>query len=434
MDRPAPTPDRPAHPGAGPAVAAEAAPAADPGALARAWRGLRIALDLLVAALLVLAVVADHRPIALAWAALFTAVYLPGTLRGRRAERRAAARAGAPAPPAGGHPAGPVLIWLLALLAAWAGLAFTVPEAAYLAFPLFFVAMHVASPAPGLVAVAGLTALAVAAIAHHGGPSPGGVIGPVVGGLVAAATGLGFRLLQREVAARQAALAQLLAARADVAAISRRAGELDERARLAAEIHDTVAQGLASIGLLLHAAEAELAQLPGADRPLDRIRLARGTAADNLAETRAIIARLQPAPLAGAELPAALARACAGTALGDAVSFRVDGPARPLPPDTEATVLRVAQTLLGNVVAHSGARSCRVTLTYEPEGVALDVVDDGVGFDPTAPAPGGSFGLAGARRRARDAAGDLTVESAPGAGCGVRLTLPAPAAPEVAAR
>lgn len=431
--------DRPAAPPAAASAGAEAAPAADPGALARAWRGLRIALDLLVAALLALAVAADHRPPALAWAAVFALVYLPGTILGRRAERRAAARAGAPGrpgPAAGArpHPAGPVLAWLVALAGAWAGLAFTVPEAAYLAFPLFFVAMHVAAPVPGMAAVAALTAVAVAAIAHHGGPSPGGVVGPVVGGLVAAATGLGFRLLQREVAARQAALAQLLAARADVAAISRRAGELDERARLAAEIHDTVAQGLASIGLLLHAAEADLGGLAGAERPLGRIRLARTTAADNLAETRAIIARLRPAPLAGAELPAALARVCAGTALGDAVLLRVDGAVRRLPPEAEATVLRVAQTLLGNVVAHSGAAGCRVTLTYEPEGVALDVVDEGAGFDPAAPAPEGSLGLAGARRRARAAGGELTVESAPGAGCGVRLTLPAPAAPEGGAR
>ena len=73
---------------------------------------------------------------------------------------------------------------------------------------------------------------------------------------VALMVGLGFRMLLREATTRAAAIDALLAARADVAEMSRRAGELDERARLAADIHDTVAQGLSSIQLLLHSAEA----------------------------------------------------------------------------------------------------------------------------------------------------------------------------------
>ena len=243
---------------------------------------------------------------------------------------------------------------------------------------------------------------------------------------VAAIVGFGFRTLMREARSRAEAIDELLAARADVAEMSRRAGELDERARLAADIHDTVAQGLSSIQLLLHSAEAHATSGSG-DRTVESIRMARDVAADNLRETRRIIAALQPGALSGADLPVALARICAATpatADGSPSRFSVDGAARPLPADAEAALVRVAQASIANVARHARAGHCAVTLTYQPDSVSLDVVDDGIGFDPAATTPPGAVGIAGVRRRIESLGGTVAIESAPGSGCGVSVRIP----------
>lgn len=328
--------------------------------------------------------------------------------------------------------------WLPAVIACFTGLAWTSPDGVWLAFPLFFLVLQAVAGWYAVALVGVLTALAIGTIAWHGGWSVGGVAGPVLGAAVALMVGLGFRMLLREATTRAAAIDALLAARADVAEMSRRAGELDERARLAADIHDTVAQGLSSIQLLLHSAEASARdhddparnagdRAAAGARTLDHVRMARQVAADNLRETRRIIAALQPGALAGADLPVALARVCAATpatAGGDPATFTVDGDARPLPADVEATLVRVAQASIANVARHARATRCTVTLTYQPDSVSLDVVDDGIGFDPAADPPPGAVGIAGVRRRMDALGGQLVIESAPGSGCGVSVRVP----------
>lgn len=428
------------HDSPGPASDGSAtAPAADPRMLTLVWRGMRAVLDLLVAFLLAFALARSTGWAAPAWGTVFGVLYLGGMAADALARRRAGARTTVRAASASDRAdaTGPVepaldrrgiVIWMVLLVAAWAGLAFTVEEAAYLAFPLFFVVLHVAGGGLGSGMVVVVTGIAIGAIAHHSGVlTSGGVLGPLLGGAASLAVGLGFRVLLRESRARAAAIEELVAARADIAAMSRRAGELDERARLAGEIHDTVAQGLSSIRLLLGAADHDLESLgapAGAAR--ERIRLARETAAGNLAETRRIIAELQPAPLSGADLPVALTRVCATTPLGSRVTFSVDGEPVRLPDDVEATLVRVAQASLGNVVKHAHATRCGVTLTYQPDAVHLDVVDDGAGFDPTAPRGASSFGLEGVARRVEALGGGLSVESSPGSGCGVSVRIPLP--------
>lgn len=217
---------------------------------------------------------------------------------------------------------------------------------------------------------------------------------------------------------------ELSAARARSEALSRRAGELDERARLAGDIHDTVAQGLSSIQLLLHSVEARMSDTNHDTKSLEALRLARTVASDNLAETRRIIAALQPAPLADADLPSALEKVCGTTILGDAVSFFVDGEPARLPADVEATIVRVAQSSLSNVVKHSHATRCRVTLTYQPDEVILDVVDNGDGFDPKQKFSRGSVGIINTQRRVESLGGTFTIESTPGHGCGVSISIP----------
>ena len=95
-----------------------------------------------------------------------------------------------------------------------------------------------------------------------------------------------------------------------------------------------------------------------------------------------------------------------------------------LPADVEATLVRAAQGSLSNVVKHSGATLARVTLTYQPDAILLDVVDNGRGFDVTAPVAGDSVGIATMQRRIEALGGVVTIESARGEGCGISISIP----------
>ncbi|MEJ5996985.1 sensor histidine kinase [Corynebacterium sp. H130] len=310
----------------------------------------------------------------------------------------------------------------LLLLAAFSWFLWSTEDAAFLAFPLFFALTHAHGGWRAVGEVGALTAVTVCLLGRFTGFALGASIGPVIGALVALAVGLGFRLLISESEARAMAIEELIDAKARATAMAREAGETNERARLAGEIHDTVAQGLSSIQLLLHSAERRANDL-GDEQLYETLQLARTTAAENLQETRRIITALQPAPLADTTLPVALARVCSTTPLGNAITFDIDGDTTDLTPEQEAVLLRVTQTLVANVVSHSQATKAHVTLTYQPDAVIVDVVDNGVGFDPETIRPG-SFGLGVARRRLAALGGELTIESSPGTGTGVRARVP----------
>jgi hypothetical protein len=97
-----------------------------------------------------------------------------------------------------------------------------------------------------------------------------------------------------------------------------------------------------------------------------------------------------------------------------------------LHPEIEVTLLRVAQEALANVAKHAGAAHAWVTLSYMEDVVTLDVRDDGAGFDRAEPNPaGGGFGLIAMRQRVNRLAGQLEIESEPGAGTAVSASLPA---------
>jgi signal transduction histidine kinase len=215
---------------------------------------------------------------------------------------------------------------------------------------------------------------------------------------------------------------QLERTRAELAEVSRRAGTLAERDRLASEIHDTIAQGFTSIVMLVQAAEAVIGD--DTERARKQLGLIGRTARDNLAEARALVAGLGPAPLATASLADALARLAdrAGEESGLAAEFSVTGTPRLAGTSAEVVLLRVCQEALANVRRHARASSVRVTLSYGDERVRLAVTDDGAGFDPDEPASG--FGLRGMRARVAEIGGELTVRSAPGAGTTVTAEVP----------
>jgi len=134
--------------------------------------------------------------------------------------------------------------------------------------------------------------------------------------------------------------------------------------------------------------------------------------------------------LVGTQLPVALARVVASSPQGQAIAFATDGQPRQLPEDVEAALMRVTQSLVSNVVRHAHATRAQVTLTYLPDQVSVDVVDNGVGFDYDAQVQravrrkSGAEGILGVRTRVAKLGGDVHVETAPGQGCGVSVMIP----------
>ncbi|MFF4340972.1 sensor histidine kinase [Kitasatospora sp. NPDC001540] len=309
--------------------------------------------------------------------------------------------------------------WLLAVAALWIALTLQHPEFSYLAFPLYFVCLHVLPPRYALPAVAALTAAVLAAqTTTPGGLTTAKVIGPLAGLAVALLTAYGYAALYRESRARQQLIDDLVRTRDELAASQREAGRLAERQRLAREIHDTLAQGLA--GIVLLAREARGADGGGTDAAAPLLDEIERTASANLAEARRFVHALTPPALDGTTLADALRRLADGA---DA-AFHRDGEPYPLPVEAEVALLRLTQEALANAVRHAHAAHVAVTLAYLDDAVTLDVYDDGTGFDPaTAPAPG-SFGLHGMHERIAALGGTLTVESAPGEGTAVAATLP----------
>ncbi|MCU7725486.1 histidine kinase [Actinoplanes sp. KI2] len=250
--------------------------------------------------------------------------------------------------------------------------------------------------------------------------SPQDMRADLVIAVISAASGvwLGFwivRVIEQNVE-RGELIAELEASRAEVARLSHEAGAAAERARLAGEIHDTLAQGFTSIITLLQAADPALRD--------ERLALAVRTAKENLAESRALVAALAPAALSEGSLPDSVRRQAARFAeeTGTPATVRVTGEERALPTKVEVVLLRAAQEALTNVRRHACARETAVLIAYAPSSVRLVVRDDGRGFDP---ATADGFGLNGMRARAEQVQGTLTVRSDPDTGTTIELEVPA---------
>lgn len=325
------------------------------------------------------------------------------------------------------------VLWMLALTAVWVAAMFLTPVAVYWVFILFFLFMRAFNGWYGVVGVVGVLAISIL-VQIPDGLTLGGVMGPTVSALVVIMITYAFKVIARVSAEREALIQELVDTQEALALKEREAGVVQERQRLAHEIHDTVAQSLSSIQMLLHAAERDLMST-GLERealasPLRRIEVARHSASDNLAETRAMIAALTPAPLSETSLPEALERIAGSFAQAGEmdITVDVDGQPRQLPMRVEAGLLRIAQGAVGNVVKHSGASMARVTLTFAPDEVRLDVVDNGQGFDvdalPERPSGLGHLGLDAMRTRAQELGGELIIESAPSGSTALSIVVP----------
>jgi signal transduction histidine kinase len=212
---------------------------------------------------------------------------------------------------------------------------------------------------------------------------------------------------------------------------SRELSVLEERSRLARELHDAVSQKLFSIRARARAATVLLERDAGRDsgqatghdtaQAAAEIEAVAALSAEAHAELRAVIDGLAPPDLEAAGLAESLRRyaVLAGRAHGVPVRFS----AAALPAlEADAAIYRVAQEALHNALRHSGAREVSLSLSRTPRRVILEVADDGSGFDPGLPS--GGLGLASMRERAKGACGALTIRSGAGSGTRVRLAVP----------
>jgi signal transduction histidine kinase len=207
---------------------------------------------------------------------------------------------------------------------------------------------------------------------------------------------------------------------------ARQTGVLQERQRLAHEIHDTLAQGFTSIVMHLEAAEQALPpEHPTVQRHLD---LARKTARKSLTQARRVVQALRPEPLEQASLPEAINRVVARWSEESSIPAHttLTGDPQPLHPEVEVTLLRVTQEALANVRKHAQAGQVNVTLSYMADVIVLDVQDDGVGMNhtPVTDATSGGFGLTAMRERVEQLHGSLLIESVPGEGTTLVVEIP----------
>ena len=325
-------------------------------------------------------------------------------------------------------------IWIAAMLLLWTVLVAIVPTPlngtyVWCAVPLALAALRALGPRSVGTAGAAITVVLVGQLTRTAGHfDPETVLIPVaaVWGTVAL-----YRAQQRDATERQLLVEELRGTREVLAEQQRRAGVVEERARIARDLHDTLAQELAASLMLLQAAERDWEKRP--DVAHTRVRAVADGLDAGLAETRRIIRDLTPSAVAEAGLEGSLRLLCARAQADGAaarVQFRSLGNQHPaLDQQAAATLFRVAQSLLANVREHAHAMNLLVTLRHHPDRVELEVCDDGVGLAPagtvTVSRPGRGFGLPSVRARLRECGGDLDVGGAPGGGTRVRAALPA---------
>ena len=202
---------------------------------------------------------------------------------------------------------------------------------------------------------------------------------------------------------------------------------LEERNRLARDIHDTLAQGLTGIIWQLNAAARTVEG--GGEQALRSLHRIRDLARDCLQEARRSVWDLRAGPLGGTTLAKALRQETENITAGEIKTIvSVSGEERVLPSGVEVALLRICQESLANILKHARATQVSVTLAYDDSNIRFKIQDNGIGFDPDMPRrqdrEGGGFGLINMRERARLLGGELAVRSEPGRGTLVEATLP----------
>ena len=202
-------------------------------------------------------------------------------------------------------------------------------------------------------------------------------------------------------------------------------GMLQERNRLAREIHDTLAQSLTGLTLRLETVDAMLQADADRDQIRQAVQKALALTRASLEETRRSVLDLRAVPLAGRSLVGAIEALIREeeSRPGRHINFKVVGASQPLPARIEVGLYRIVQDGLTNINRHAGARQVNIELAKTPERVTLVIEDDGQGFDPVQ-VPAGHFGLIGLNERVRLLGGQLKLESSRGVGVRVEVVIP----------
>ena len=231
---------------------------------------------------------------------------------------------------------------------------------------------------------------------------------------------LGIQGLVRDITGRKRAEEALLQQTRDLAV-------LQERNRMAREIHDTLAQGFTGIVVQLEAGEQVMEESP--EELKGHISRARELARNSLQEARRSVWGLLPRSLEGQSLESALKEevdqfASAGPG---STSFKVVGQRRDLPTDVQAALFRICQESLTNIRRHAQAQQVFVDLSFDRDCVRLGIRDDGGGFARSAARSSdgqGGFGLSGMEQRAAILGGTLEITSPEGEGTRVEVSIP----------
>lgn len=427
-----------------PSSPASAASPAGPG-LSTVLRNLRVGLHVMFCALLILGAVrvwlADDTahaqfPVVLLVAAALGLVYAGGIV----VEYRARRGVGSFSSPTVNQQrsarwwwAVVVVLWLSALVLA--------NDFLWVLFPLVFVTLAVLPRPANLLATAVLWAAGVVVVAwlHPQHWHIAVAIGPGIGTVFAVAIYVSYRALHREALTQRRIAEELAATQQELAATEHQAGRLEERERLARDIHDTLAQGLSSIVLLARAGRAsastaEAASPESKNAATDVLSTIEDTARDNLAEARRFVRDLT-APSAQADLPDAIDDILQrmrrrGSGLGESTEFRVNFSGdthRRLPESVVTAVVRCVQEALNNVAKHAAADNAVVSVAVLGDELTVDIFDDGRGFDPArAPQQESShgYGLGGIQQRIAALSGTVNIESTPGEGTVVAARIP----------
>ncbi len=230
-------------------------------------------------------------------------------------------------------------------------------------------------------------------------------------------------LTRRQYVAQGRAAQELVAQTRQTEAATRRAAALDERTRIAREIHDVLAHALGGLTVQLQAAELLLEQRGDVEGALQRIRSSQRTAHEGLVEARRAVAALRrDAP----PLPEALSGLVEShREHGDDGELVVEGAVRALPPEASLALMRTVQEALTNARRHAPGAAVRVLLTYQTRSTSVIVSNDAASTPSAGPAePTGGYGLAGMRERLELAGGHLAAGPGPD-GWTVRAEVPA---------
>ena len=203
-----------------------------------------------------------------------------------------------------------------------------------------------------------------------------------------------------------------------------RGAVLHERQRIARELHDTVEQELSGLALQLGTISRSIDKSPTEAKAA--VALAGKMLGHCRVEARASIRDLRGLELEQRGLPGALRQQLPMAAQGGNAQWHlnVTGDPRPMAAMTETHLLRIALEAVANAVRHATARTITVDLNYSAATVTLVIRDDGCGFDASAPAPNGHFGLLGIQERADKLDAELAIESRPGQGTSIRVIVP----------